>query len=244
VGLFEDIHQDELRSAGWHSRGYLPHFDGAAKPQFITVHLADSIPKKVIERWKNELRLLSYDQERILLQRRIEKYLDLGYGTSSLKEVSIAKMVQDSLLKFDGSRYHLFAWVVMPNHVHSLMTRFENIRLEDIFHSFKSFTAHEANKILHRSGQFWMEEYFDRHIRNEKHFAATVRYIEENPVRAKLCKKAADWLFSSAWFKAKTKEPSPISIVFVNHFKAVRASRSVRAGRPRSQYSIYASPTD
>ena len=205
MGLFEDVHQEELRAAGWHSRGYLPHFDGLAKPQFVTTHLADSIPKKVIEKWKHDLKGLPYEQERILLQRRIEKYLDLGYGSSSLKQVAVATMVQNSLLKFDGSRYQLFAWVVMPNHVHSLMTRFDDIKLENIFHSFKSFTAHEANKILHRSGQFWMEEYFDRHIRNEKHFAATIRYIEENPVRAKLCKKLSDWPYSSAWFKAKLK---------------------------------------
>ncbi|HEY5885661.1 MAG TPA: transposase [Pyrinomonadaceae bacterium] len=205
VGLFQDKHQTELRAAGWHSRGYLPHFDGIAKPQFITVHLADSIPKKVIERWKIELKSLSYEQEKIWLQRRIEKYLDLGYGSSWLRQVKIASMVQNSLLKFDGLRYHLSAWVVMPNHIHSLMTRFEDIELADIFHSFKSFTAHEANKLLGRSGQFWMEEHFDRHIRDEKHFCNTVRYIEENPVRAKLCKKASDWPFSSAWFKARNQ---------------------------------------
>jgi REP element-mobilizing transposase RayT len=201
MGLFEDPHQDELRRAGWYSRGYLPHFDGVAEPQFMTIHLADSIPKKVISRWKEELSSLTYEQERILLQKRIEKYLDLGYGIAALKQVKIATMVQDSLLKFDGSRYRLFAWVVMPNHIHSLMTRSEDDSLESIFQSFKSYTAHEANRILHRHGQFWMEEYFDRFIRNEKHFANTVRYIEDNPVKAKLCKRAADWPFSSAWFR-------------------------------------------
>jgi REP element-mobilizing transposase RayT len=205
MGLFEDAHQHALRGAGWQSRGYLPHFDGVAKPQFMTVHLADSIPQKVISKWKHELKSLSYEQERILLQRRIEKYLDLGYGSAALKQVKIATMVQDSLLKFDGSRYRLFAWVVMPNHVHTLMTRSENDSLEDIFQSFKSYTAHEANRILHRRGRFWMEEYFDRYIRNEKHFANTLRYIEDNPVRAKLCKKASDWPFSSACFRAKNK---------------------------------------
>jgi putative DNA methylase len=203
VGLWEDIHQDELRAAGWHSRGYLPHFDGAAQPQFITIHLADSIPTKVIRRWKEELKLLPYEQERILLQRRIEKYLDLGYGSSALKRADVATMVQDSLLKFDGDRYRLSAWCVMPNHVHTLMTRSDDFSLEFIFQAFKSYTAHEANKMLRRSGRFWMEEHFDRFVRNEKHFAATVRYIEENPVKAKLCKKASDWKFSSAWFKAR-----------------------------------------
>ena len=201
MGLFDDRHQKELRRAGWHSRGYLPHFDGIEIPQFITIHLADAIPRKVIKRWKEELRSVTYEQERILLQRRIEKYLDHGYGEALLKHASIAGMVQDSLLKFDGTRYRLFAWVVMPNHVHSLMTRFEDRELSDIFHSLKSYTAHEANKALHRTGQFWLEDYFDRYIRNAEHFRRTVQYIENNPVKAGLCEKPEDWPFSSAWFK-------------------------------------------
>jgi putative DNA methylase len=199
--LFDDRHQKELRAAGWHSRGYLPHFDGIEIPQFITIHLADSIPKKVIRRWKQELRELKYEQERVLLQRRIEKYLDQGYGEALLKHTSIATMVQNSLLRFDGTRYRLHAWVVMPNHTHSLMTRFESYELQDILHSLKSYTAHEANKLLHRTGQFWIEDYFDRYMRNEEHFSKTVEYIENNPVKAGLCEKPSDWRFSSAWFK-------------------------------------------
>jgi REP element-mobilizing transposase RayT len=204
MSLFDDRHQKELRTSGWHSRGYLPHFDGIEIPQFITFHLAGSIPKKVIKRWKEELKALTYEQERILLQRRIEKYLDLGYGEALLKHASVANMIQNSLLKFDNERYRLFAWVVMPNHVHILMARFENYELEDILHSLKSYTAHEANKMLHRRGQFWIEDYFDRYMRTQEHFRKTVEYIENNPVKARLCEKPGDWPFSSAWFK-KTK---------------------------------------
>ena len=201
MALFYDPHQNELRTAGWHSRGYLPHFDGIEIPQFITIHLADSIPKKVIKRWQEELKSVECEQERILLQRRIERYLDHGYGEALLKNASVATMVQDSLLKFDGARYRLFAWVVMPNHVHSLMTRFEDYELQDILHSLKSYTAHEANKMLHRSGQFWIEDYFDRYMRNQEHFRKTVQYIENNPVKARLCEKPSAWPFSSAWFR-------------------------------------------
>ncbi|HEY8188950.1 MAG TPA: hypothetical protein VIF64_22975, partial [Pyrinomonadaceae bacterium] len=73
-------------------------------------------------------------------------------------------------------------------------------------HSLKSYTAHEANKILCREGQFWLEDYFDRYIRNEEHFQNTVKYIENNPVKAGLCAKASDWPFSSAWFKKHSPE--------------------------------------
>jgi REP element-mobilizing transposase RayT len=193
--LKEDRHRAELRAAGWNTRGYLPHFDGIAAPQFITLCLADSLPKKVILRWKEELKTLSSKQERIVLQNRIESYLDQGYGKAYLRDPRVAGMVQNSLLKFDGLRYKLFAWVVMPNHTHSLMTRSEDRELKDIMHSLKSFTSHEANKILRRKGQFWLEDYFDRYIRSEKHFRKTVEYIENNPVKAKLCKKPSDWPF-------------------------------------------------
>lgn len=203
MSLKHDRNKDELEKAGWRSRGYLPHFDGEATPQFITIHLADSIPKKVLSHWQQELKAESNLRQKIILQRRIEKYLDQGYGEAYMKHPKIATMVQQSLLKFDGERYRLFAWVVMPNHLHALMTRFENVELEDIWHSIKSYTAHEANKMLNRRGQFWIEEYFDRYIRNEEHFQKTVQYIENNPVKAKLCERASDWPFSSAWFKKK-----------------------------------------
>jgi REP element-mobilizing transposase RayT len=201
MGLKSDPHQSILKEAGWHSRGYLPHFDGAALPQFISFRLAESVPAKVIRRWQKEIKHLEYQQERILLQRRIEKYLDCGYGELLLQDQRVAGLVQNSLLKFDGSRYRLFAWVVMPNHVHSLMTRYENYHLKDILHSLKSYTAHEANKLLNRTGQFWIEDYFDRYIRNERHFRQTVAYIELNPVKAGLCEKPGDWPFSSAGFR-------------------------------------------
>jgi hypothetical protein len=101
MSLTNASHKEELSAAGWHSRGYLSHFDGLAIPQFITLHLADSIPKNVITRWKQELFHIEENEERIVLQRRIEKYLDLGYGKCFLKHPGIARIVQESLLKFD-----------------------------------------------------------------------------------------------------------------------------------------------
>ncbi|WP_222435079.1 hypothetical protein, partial [Bacillus pumilus] len=73
--------------------------------------------------------------------------------------------------------------------------------ISDIMHSIKSYTAHEANRILGRKGSFWFKEYFDRYIRDGKHYQATVRYIDENPVKARLCQNVEDWEFSSAFYK-------------------------------------------
>ena len=159
MGLAEDPHKELLREAGWHTRGYLPHFDGASVPQTITLHLSDAVPLKVIERWQTELKDLNDEHKLVLMQQRIDRYLDQGYGECFLKLPAIAKLVQDSLLKFDNIKYELFAWCVMPNHEHSLLTRLEEAELEEIMQAHKSYTAHQANKMLHRKGQFWVPEY-------------------------------------------------------------------------------------
>jgi hypothetical protein len=92
--LAKDPHRCELRAAGWHSRGYLPHFDGIIIPQFISLHLADSVPKQVIERWKRELNTRNSTQDRILLQKRVEKYADQGYGKAYFKDERLPEMIQ------------------------------------------------------------------------------------------------------------------------------------------------------
>jgi REP element-mobilizing transposase RayT len=118
-----------------------------------------------------------------------------------MKNEQVAEMIQEVLLSDDGNLYRLSAWVVMPNHIHMLATRSETSTLAAIMQSLKSITSHKANHILKRKGQFWMLDYFDRYIRNGEHFRKTVRYIEENPVKARLCKRPEDWPFSSAWFR-------------------------------------------
>lgn len=195
--------QKDLKEAGWHSRGYLPHFDGRDVVQTITFRLADSLPRAVLERWESELAAEPYANADSVLRRRIEAYLDQGYGGCALRDARVAMMVQDSLLHFDDERYWLLAWVIMPNHVHLLLTPCITWSLSRIMKDLKSFTSREANKILNRRGRFWMEDYFDRYVRDAKHFASAIAYIENNPVKARLCAKPEDWPFSSAPFRAR-----------------------------------------
>ena len=209
MNRIKDELQKELKEAGWHSRGYLPHFDGREVPQFVSLHLFDSVPASVLARWKRELDVTNSKGARILLQRRIEKYLDQGYGQAFMKQHRVASMVQNVLLGSDGKCYHLSAWMVMPNHLHLLATRFENFTLAAIMQSVKSITSHNANRILKREGQFWMLDYFDRYIRNAEHFANAIRYIEDNPATARLCERPEDWPFSSAWFRARKENKGP-----------------------------------
>jgi REP element-mobilizing transposase RayT len=193
---------------GWHFRGYLPHFDGGQIPQMVTFRLADSFPTARLDAWRQELGFLPTAALNAKLRRRIEEHLDLGYGECCLKLPEIAAQVQSSLLFFDGRRYDLVAWSVMPNHVHVLFVPRPGHTLTAITHSWKSFTAKEANRRLHRSGHFWAEDYFDRFIRDENHLAAAIAYIEQNPVKAGLCSQPVDWAYGSAHHRSAGVPPA------------------------------------
>jgi REP element-mobilizing transposase RayT len=192
----------DYKPAGWHSRGYLPHFDAGEVFQSITFRLHDSMPQELLAKWREELARESDDIEDEL-RWRIEAYLDRGYGACHLSDRRVATIVQDSLLHFDAERYRLSAWVLMPNHVHLLAAPCYGRSLSSIMHSLKSYSAQEANKVLKRTGRFWFEDYFDRYIRNAKHFENAVAYIESNPVRAGLCNSPSEWQFGSACFRAR-----------------------------------------
>ena len=209
-GNFNFKPRDEITNQGWYSRGYLPHFDGGETTQFITARLFDSMPQELLIKWREQLKKESevnnsFDVDSAFRQ-RVEIYLDQGFGSCFLKEEKVAEIVQNALLFHDEKKYKLQSWVIMPNHIHFLLTPNQGIKLEKIVHSIKSFTANEANKLLNRKGTFWQAEPFDRYIRNIKHFTNVVKYIEENPVKAKLCAKPKDWKFSSAHYHLKINE--------------------------------------
>ena len=186
----------------WHSRDYLPHFDQPGLIQSINFRLVDSVPAVLIDEWRTELSLhgseSAADPRMLELFQRIEKYSDLGRGECWLRNPEIAELVENAMMYFDGQRYRLLAWCVMPNHVHSLIETFKGHPLGSVLHSWKSYTSNEANKRLIREGQFWMREYFDRYIRNWNHLTTVINYIEQNPVKAGLCQRAEDWPWSSA----------------------------------------------
>lgn len=189
---------------GWHSRGYLPHFDCGEIPQFITFRLTDSLPAELLNVWRAMLEHLSKTEAESELRNRIEEHLDGGTGHAWLKNPAIASVIENALFHFDGRRYRLHSWVVMPNHIHVLLTPATGYGVPGIVHSLKSFTAKEANHLLERKGGFWQVDYYDRYVRNEEHYYRTVEYIEMNPVRAGLCESREEWAFSSAAMSHKS----------------------------------------
>lgn len=190
---------------GWYSRGYLPHCDEPDKIQFITYRLGDAMPKSVLDAYDEALAQGEIDTlERM---RKIEKYLDKGHGKCWLRQPRIARIVEENLQHFDGARYRLLAWCVMPNHVHTLIETFEGISLEAVTHGWKSYTAHQINKIFRRKGRVWQAEVFDRYMRGPLHLARTIYYIDNNPVAARLVQESRNWPFGSARFNEDEVEP-------------------------------------
>jgi type I restriction enzyme R subunit/putative DNA methylase len=196
---------------GWCSRGYLPHCDSGDTIQFVTFRLADSLPQEKLSTLDRELAHIPTIEAEKKRRKAIEQWLDAGMGSCALAHPFISQLVQNALFRFDGDRYRLIAWCIMPNHVHVLIEPM--IPLSLIVQSWKSYTGREGRKIateldipvpcvdVSGSGmeRFWMRDYWDRFIRNEKHFQQTIRYIHENPVKAGLCDIPEQWRGSSAY---------------------------------------------
>jgi putative DNA methylase len=190
------VPRDEPR--GHYARGYLPLLDLGEWPQAVTYHLADSLPADAIQRMQAELLALPDGERAERLSRSIQRYLDAGHGACVLRNTDIAAIVEENLLHFDGDRYHLHAWVVMPNHVHVVFTPIAPAALAEILHTWKSYTAKAINRLLGTYGDVWFPDYRDRAIRDQRHFDSAILYAEFNPVAAGLCARPEDWMFSSA----------------------------------------------
>lgn len=172
-------------------RGDLPHWHQDGKIQYVTFRLADSLPQSKIARLKEAILLFeakhprpwSYNDnvEYYKLIGPIEsRLLDNGYGECLLKDSGIRRIVSDSLHYFDGTRYVLLAYVIMPNHIHALLQMKEGYKLSDTIQSIKKYTSRRVNG-SNRKGALWMKDYFDRIVRNEDELKHYIHYICNNP---------------------------------------------------------------
>jgi valyl-tRNA synthetase len=177
------------------SRRNLPHWFQAGTTCFVTFRLADSLPAEKLAQLEEERsRWLAHHplpwsdvEKREYYDRfpaKIDEWLDAGYGSCILAKETVARIVADALRHFDGARYDLGAWVVMPNHVHALVAPKQGHDLGAILHSWKSFTANQINKQLGRSGPLWQHESYDHIVRNEEALLRITEYIERNPEKA------------------------------------------------------------
>ncbi|MBI1806666.1 MAG: transposase [Ignavibacteria bacterium] len=120
----------------------------------------------------------------------------------NLTRDDIAMLILNSIIFYANKRYYLYDHTIMLDHVHIILQPIENDGkvdpLGDIIGDIKQFTAHEINKKLRRKGSLWLDESYDRIIRNEKEFREKAKYIFDNPVKAGLIANGEDW----KWWKA------------------------------------------
>jgi putative transposase len=195
---------------GWHERGYLPHRDSPGLTQFITFHLADAFPAELLGEWETLLKIEEEDKRR----QELDDYLDKGRGNCWLRRPELAQICETAFRHFDGQRYILKSWCLMPNHVHVLALVTE-VPMSQFVKSWKGYTAYQCNGILQRADtSFWADDYWDTYMRDEEHERRTIRYIENNPVKAGMVRQASNWPWSSARFRDENGllRPSPNNV--------------------------------
>ncbi|EDM28230.1 hypothetical protein LNTAR_12776 [Lentisphaera araneosa HTCC2155] len=171
--------------------------------QSLTFRLFGSIPQKIIQQFREELENVDAKLLHQEMKEKIEEALAQGMGYCAFKHDELAGVMQEALFHFDGERYDLIAWCIMPNHVHVLIR--VNDQLAKIINSWKSFVGKYALSNRRKFGieedqkSFWLREYWDRYIRNENHLLKTINYIHQNPVKAGLCSDVIEWKWSSAY---------------------------------------------
>ena len=173
--------------------GNLPHWRQDGVTYFVTFRTADSLPQAKLEQWQREKEewLATHPEphdERTrqefyeLVPNRLQEWLDRGYGRCLLSNDRHKTTVETALKHFEGRRYHLDEYVVMPNHVHVLVTPLGEYGLSDILHSWKSFTASQINKATGQTGAFWQKESFDHIVRSPAQLEKIRHYIRNQSV--------------------------------------------------------------
>ena len=184
-----------------------PHWSQPGAVVFITFRTHDSIPREVVERWEREKQewlrqrgrtgahwsvivpTLS-EQERIeffkTFNRCREEFLDTCHGRCLLKRPDLAQIIADSLLHFDGERYRMGDFVVMPNHVHLLAVFPTAEAMKAQCDSWLHYTAVRINQVIGEKGKFWQQEPFDHLVRSPEQYDYLRQYIADNPLKAGL----------------------------------------------------------
>ncbi len=170
----------------------LPHWHQENKVQFVTFRLADSLPQSKLaelsefkeewiskhpEPWDRK----TEEEYNHIIRKRVDKWLDQNYGSCLLQRADLRKIVVDALLFYHGKRYWLHHFVIMPNHVHLLLSPIGEETVGKALGSVKQFTSNAINKAIGAKGSVWQREVFDRMVRDADNYEAYVAYINNNP---------------------------------------------------------------
>jgi REP element-mobilizing transposase RayT len=116
--------------------------------------------------------------------------------------------VFDTIMFHNNKKYKLYACVIMADHVHLLFQPLEKIKnafysIREIMHSIKSYSANRINRQLNKKGSVWLDESFDRIVRDEKELLEKMSYIACNPIKSNLVDNPEDykWIYVIGWGK-------------------------------------------
>lgn len=155
----------------------------------LPTNLAASTIGQTFSNHDRMLGQLSSEQSREfkrLSDRVFHRSLDECHGVCLLKQPALAMIVAKAMLFYDGSKYDLDRFVVMPNHVHAIVQFRTGTSLETVSQSWMRYTARKINASTGESGAFWQPEPFDHIIRSSEHFEYLQQYIFKNPQKANL----------------------------------------------------------
>jgi len=154
----------------------LPHISMRGYYQFVTFRTYDSIDEYL-------KKLYASNTPNSLKQSLIDKYLDSS-NNGAIFYNKILKITKDYILKKDKEIYDLISFTIMPNHIHILFK--EVCSLDKTMHILKGGLAYLINRELNKSGKIFANSYYDKLIRDEKHFETVYNYIKNNPIKANL----------------------------------------------------------
>ncbi len=187
------------------TRGYVTHWEQPDATYSVTFRLHDSLPREVIAQLVETRQLIERAMEshrltaaeamiaRRELELRVDRALDHHSGAAYMRDERVAEIVAGALTYFYGVRYRLYAWCVMPNHVHAVVQPLGAWPLARILQSWKSYSSKKANAVLGREGRFWQKEYFNSIVRDEEDLTRTIEYVVGNPAKSGL----TGWRFVS-----------------------------------------------
>lgn len=188
-------------------RRHLPHWRLGGAFFYVTWRLHDSLPAEKLNAWYVERRAWLQEhpgpwdartasEYRDRFPKQLEAWLDAGYGSCYFRRPACAHVVEGAFHFFDGERYDLASFVIMPNHVHALLQLRDGWKLEQVTHSLKGFSARKINQILNRRGALWQHEGFDHILRGVSQLSRCLSYIRNNPKVANL--KSGEYLHFEA----------------------------------------------
>lgn len=154
----------------------LPHLCLENHYQFITFRTYDSLDFYARTILEKDITIHKKEQE-------LDIYLDNSKSGAYLYGKAI-ELLKDIIFEKNHIMYEIVIFTIMPNHVHLLIKQLDKIA--NIVKHIKGKSSFVLNKHLKKSGRFWHINYFDKAIREEKHFAKVYQYIENNPIKAEL----------------------------------------------------------